>query len=82
MMMMMMMMMMKMMMMMMMMMIMSMMMMRMMMKGKTYLEIGVASGHKHLRGLWLVCTVMHINIKFGGLQTIYDQDGVMIMKSC
>ena len=35
----------------------------------SYLEIGVASGHKHLCGLWLVCAIMHINIKFGGLQS-------------
>ena len=35
----------------------------------SYLEIGVASGHKHLCGLWLVCAIMHINIKFGRLQS-------------
>ena len=39
----------------------------------SYLEIGVASGHKHLCGLWLVCTIMHINIKFGGLQSKHCQ---------
>ena len=39
----------------------------------SYLEIGVASSHKHLCGLWLVCTIMHINIKFGGLQSKHCQ---------
>ena len=37
---------------------------------KSYLEIGVASRHKHLRGLWLVCTIVNINIKLGGLQNV------------